>query len=67
MRDFFSSHIRNANTRRAYLEAVRQFSAYCAGIGIVDLAQVEPIHVAAFVEAVASIAKWRLSFGDKTR
>jgi site-specific recombinase XerC len=51
MRDFFSSHIRNANTRRAYLEAVRQFSAYCAGIGIVDLAQVEPIHVAAFVEA----------------
>jgi site-specific recombinase XerD len=51
MRDFFSSHIRNANTRRAYLEAVRQFSAYCAGIGIVDLARVEPIHVAAFVEA----------------
>ena len=51
MRDFFSSHIRNKNTRRAYLEAVRQFSAFCAEIGIVDLAQVEPIHVAAFVEA----------------
>lgn len=51
MRDFFSSHIRNPNTRRAYLEAVRQFSAFCAEIGIVDLAQVEPIHVAAFVEA----------------
>ena len=50
MRDFFSSHIRNPNTRRAYLEAVRQFSAFCAEIGIVDLTQVEPIHVAAFVE-----------------
>jgi integrase/recombinase XerD len=51
MRDFFSSHIRNANTRRAYREAVRQFSGFCAEHGIVDLAQVEPVHVAAFVEA----------------
>jgi integrase/recombinase XerD len=50
MRDFFSSHIRNPNTRRAYREAVRQFSAFCAENGIGDLAQVEPIHVAAFVE-----------------
>jgi site-specific recombinase XerD len=50
LRDFFSSHIRNKNTRRAYLEAVRQFSAFCAEHGIVDLAQVEPVHVAAFVE-----------------
>jgi len=47
----FSSHIRNPNTRRAYMEAVRQFSAFCAELGILDLAQVEPIHVAAFVEA----------------
>ena len=51
MRDFCSSHIRNPNTRRAYMEAVRQFSAFCAEIGIVDLAQVEPVHVSAFVEA----------------
>jgi integrase/recombinase XerD len=50
LRDFFSSHIRNPNTRRAYREAVRQFSAFCAENGIGDLAQVEPIHVAAFVE-----------------
>ena len=50
MRDFFSSHIRNPNTRRAYREAVRQFSAFCAEHGIGDLAQVQPIHVAAFVE-----------------
>ncbi len=51
MRDFFSSHIRNPNTRRAYMEAVRQFSAFCSELGILDLAQVQPIHVAAFVEA----------------
>jgi site-specific recombinase XerD len=51
MRDFFSSHIRNPQTRRAYREAVRQFSGFCAGHGIVDLAQVEPVHVVAFVEA----------------
>jgi site-specific recombinase XerD len=51
MRDFFSLHIRNPNTRRAYREAVRQFSSFCAEHGIMDLAQVEPVHVAAFVEA----------------
>ncbi len=50
MRDFFSSHIRNPNIRCAYMEAVRQFSAFCAEIGIVDLAQVEAVYVAAFVE-----------------
>jgi integrase/recombinase XerD len=50
LRDFFSSHIRNPNTRRAYREAVRQFSDFCAENGIGDLAHVEPIHVAAFVE-----------------
>jgi integrase/recombinase XerD len=50
LRDFFSSHIRNPNTRRAYLEALRQFSAFCVKLDITDLAQVEPVHVAAFVE-----------------
>ena len=50
LRDFFTSHIRNPNTRRAYPEAVRQFSAFCALHGIEQLAQVEPVHVAAFVE-----------------
>ena len=51
LRDFFSAHIRKPHTRRAYREAVRQFSAFCAEYGIVDLGQVEPVHVAAFVEA----------------
>jgi site-specific recombinase XerD len=39
MRDFFNSHIRNPNTRRAYREAVRQFSVFCAENDIRDLAQ----------------------------
>ena len=43
MQDFFSSHMRNPNTRRAYRGAVRQFSAFCAEHGIVDLAEVEPM------------------------
>ena len=50
MRDFFTSHIRNPNTRRAYMEAVRQFSAFCAEHGILELSEVEPVHIAAFVE-----------------
>jgi hypothetical protein len=49
-RDFFTSHIRNSHTRRAYLEAVRQFAAFCAQIGIAELSHVQPVHVATFVE-----------------
>src|SRR3954468_11882293 len=51
LRDFFGSHLRNPHTRRAYLEAVRQFSSFCAEMEIRDLGRVEPIHVAAFVDS----------------
>lgn len=50
LRDFFSSHIRNCHTRRAYMEAVRQFAAFCAELGLAELGQVEAVHIAAFVE-----------------
>lgn len=50
MRDFFSSPIRNIDIRRTYLEAAQQFPAFCAEHDIKDLAQVGPVHVAAFVE-----------------
>ncbi len=50
IRVFFSSHIGNPNTRRDYMEAVRQFRPFCAEHSILDLAQVKPVHVAAFVE-----------------
>ncbi len=49
-RDFFTSNIHNLNTRRAYMEAARQFSVFCSEHDIVELAQVKPVHVAAFVE-----------------
>ena len=48
--EFFTVSIRNANTRRAYFNAVRTFSAWCADRGLHDLSAVMPMHVAAYVE-----------------
>jgi site-specific recombinase XerD len=48
--EFFAAQIRNANTRRAYLRAVTDFSNFCEARGLVDLDQVQPLHVAAWVE-----------------
>lgn len=36
---FFSSHIPQSQPRLAYMEAVRQFSAFCAELGILDFAR----------------------------
>ncbi len=47
---FFTVHIRNRNTRRAYYKAACRFSDWCAGRGLLDLADVKPPHVAAYVE-----------------
>ena len=47
--EFFTAHIRNPNTRRAYLIAVWRFSDWCGHNGI-PLAKVEPMVVAAYVE-----------------
>jgi site-specific recombinase XerC len=49
LRAFFRSHIRNRKTRRSYLESVRQFAAFCAEFEVIELSQVEAVHVAAFV------------------
>ncbi len=48
--EFFTVHIRNKNTRVAYMTAARSFAEWCAGQGIAALRDVEPIHVAAYVE-----------------
>ena len=48
--DFFTSTIRNPNTRKAYYRAVSRFLDWCHGQGIGELDQVRPIHVAAYVE-----------------
>jgi site-specific recombinase XerD len=50
--DFFTSNIRNKNTRRAYYKASCRFAEWCQGRGLAELAQVKPLHVAAYVEAL---------------
>ena len=48
--DFFTATIRNPNTRRAYYRAVSRFLNWCQSLGIGELDQVRPIHVAAYVD-----------------
>src|ERR1700675_4717276 len=48
--EFFASTIRNPHTRRAYAHAVSEFLNWCAQAGVVSVAQVQPVHVAAWIE-----------------
>ena len=48
--EFFTAQINNDHTRKAYLNATRRFAAWCAARGIAQLADVQPVHVAAFVK-----------------
>lgn len=50
--EFFTVHIRNPHTRRAYAAAAREFAHWCGTHGIDSLAAVRPAHVAAYVEAL---------------
>ena len=64
--EFFASTIRNPHTRRAYGRAVADFLAWCAGQGVVSITDVQPLHVAAWVELqtrehAAPTAKLRLA------
>ncbi len=52
--EFFTANIRNKNTRRAYYKAVCRFADWCEGRGVTDLARVRPVHVAAYIEALAA-------------
>ncbi len=52
--EFFTANIRNKNTRRAYYKAVCRFADWCAGRDITNLAQLKPIHVATYIEALAA-------------
>jgi site-specific recombinase XerD len=52
--EFFTAQINNDHTRRAYVNATRRFSEWCAGQGIDHLSSVQPIHVAAFVKQLQS-------------
>jgi integrase/recombinase XerD len=50
--EFFAATIRNKNTRTAYLHAVSRFFAWCERHRIGQLADIEPLHVAAYIEAL---------------
>ncbi len=50
--EFFAATIRNKNTRIAYLHAVSRFFAWCDHHQLGQLADIEPLHVAAYIEAL---------------
>ncbi len=50
--EFFTAQIRNVHTRKAYLTAIDRFTPWCAGHGLDDLAALQPVHVATYVEGL---------------
>src|SRR5260221_1048513 len=49
--EFFVANVRNPHTRRAYARAADEFLAWCASAGVPSIAAVQPVHVAAWIEA----------------
>src|SRR5271157_1792945 len=50
--EFFAATIRNKNTRMAYYRAAAPFFAWCDHHKLGAIADIEPLHVAAYVEAL---------------
>ena len=50
--EFFIANIRNPNTRRAYWRAVREFAAWWEDQRIGELQDIEPVHIATYVETL---------------
>lgn len=50
--EFFTANIRNPNTRKAYARAAAEFAAWCHQAELHDLQDIEPVHVAAYVETL---------------
>ena len=48
--EFFTAQINNNHTRKAYMNAAERFAEWCDAYGIRQLADVQAIHVAAFVK-----------------
>jgi integrase/recombinase XerC len=51
--EFFTANIRNPHTRRAYAQATWEFLRLCEMAGVLSIAAVQPMHVAAYVEQLA--------------
>ena len=63
--EFFTAQIRNPNTRRAYARAAVEFFDWLGERGVTQLAAIESVHVAAYMEQLqkarsAPTAKLRL-------
>ena len=54
--EFFTVTIRNLNTRRAYGRAAADFATWCQAHGISDLQEIQPMHVAAYIEGLRMAA-----------
>ncbi len=52
--EFFTVTIRNRNTRAAYARAAAEFCAFLDGMRVTSLTAIQPIHVAAYVEALGT-------------
>jgi site-specific recombinase XerD len=48
--EFFTANIRNPNTRKAYAKAAADFAAWCEERDLDQLRDVQPVHVAAYIE-----------------
>jgi hypothetical protein len=48
--EFFTVPIRNKNTRSAYYQAIDQFLDWCQRAGCSNIEDIEPIHVAVYIE-----------------
>jgi site-specific recombinase XerC len=64
--EFFTANIRNPNTRRAYARTAIEFFDWLAARGVRQLAAIESVHVAAYIEQLqkarsAPTAKLRLA------
>jgi hypothetical protein len=49
--EFLAANIRNSHTRGAYYQAEEKFLAWCASAGVASIAAIQPVHVAAWIEA----------------
>jgi site-specific recombinase XerD len=52
--EFFTAHLANDHTRKAYLNAVKSFAVWCELQSLRELAGVQPIHIAAYIQTIKS-------------
>jgi integrase/recombinase XerD len=55
--EFFTVNIRNKNTRAAYGQAAGAFLRWCEGRGVTRIEDIQPVHVAGYIEQLQAIRK----------